>query len=118
MSLARELNVTSVSCKKQQKDSDKWQIFIGIKVSPFAGKTFSNENIFAIFRFFLVPQSFLWRNFQIHVQKKMSALKLRNVFRHNVLCNKYIKWNQLEFIFWYLYQKIKIIYKKFYYKKT
>jgi hypothetical protein len=40
MSLARESNVTSVICKKQQKDSDKWQNFIGIKDSPFAERRF------------------------------------------------------------------------------
>jgi len=47
--------ITSVSLKKQQKDSDKWQIFKDIKGSPFAGKKFSNENIHSILRDVLVP---------------------------------------------------------------
>jgi hypothetical protein len=54
VSLAREPNVTSVSCKKQQKDGE-WHIILGIKESPFAGKAFSNEKIFSIIRVVLVP---------------------------------------------------------------
>jgi hypothetical protein len=46
--LARKPNVTSISLKKQQRDSDKWQIFKFIKVSLFAGMTFSNENYFPL----------------------------------------------------------------------
>jgi hypothetical protein len=55
-------------CKKGQKDGDKNQILIGIKESPFAGKTVSSKNIFAIILVVILPQGCLWRNFQIHVQ--------------------------------------------------
>jgi hypothetical protein len=68
MSFAREQNVTSIGCKKEQKYSNKKQLLMGIKESPFAGKTLSNKNIFTVLLVVLVPSGCLWRNFQIHFQ--------------------------------------------------
>jgi len=55
MSLSRKPNVTLFSCKKRQRDSEKMQTFVGIKESPFAGKTFSSESIFVKIFVVLVP---------------------------------------------------------------